>query len=52
MVIDHVVLLVADVAQAEQLLERSGLGYERGPHQPFAGTQNHMVPLEPPVIVS
>jgi hypothetical protein len=48
MVIDHVVLLVPDVARAEQLLERSGLGYERGPYQPFAGTRNHMVPLEPP----
>ncbi len=48
MVIDHVVLLVPDVAQAEQLLERSGLGYERGPYQSFAGTRNHMVPLKPP----
>jgi hypothetical protein len=48
MVIDHVVLLVPDVAQAQQLLRRNGLGYERGPYQPFAGTRNHMVPLEPP----
>jgi hypothetical protein len=49
MVIDHVVLLVPDAAEAgRELLERHGLGHERGPYQPFAGTRNHMVPLLPP----
>ncbi len=48
MLIDHVVLLVPDAAEAERVLERHGLGHERGPYQPFAGTRNHMVPLLPP----
>jgi hypothetical protein len=49
MVIDHVVLLVTDAAEAgRELRERHGLGHERGPYQPFAGTRNHMVPLLPP----
>jgi Glyoxalase-like domain len=49
MVVDHVILLVPDAAEAAQdLRERHGLGSERGPHHDFAGTRNHTVPLEPP----
>jgi hypothetical protein len=49
MVIDHVVMLVPDAAEAaEQLRQRHGIGSEQGAYQPFAGTRNHNVPLEPP----
>ena len=49
MAIDHVVMLVPDADQAaKDLRERHGLGSERGPYQPFAGTRNHSVPLKPP----
>ena len=49
MVVDHVVLVVPDAAEAaRELRERHGLGSERGPYHPFAGTRNHTVPLEPP----
>jgi hypothetical protein len=48
-IVDHVVLLVADAAgRADDLRDRHGLGSERGPHLPFAGTQGYNVPLEPP----
>jgi hypothetical protein len=48
-VIDHVVMLVADAAEtSRQLRERYGLGSERGPYHSFAGTRSHSVPLEPP----
>jgi hypothetical protein len=49
MVVDHVVLLVPDAAEAaRELRERHGLGSERGPYHPFAGTRNHTVPLQAP----
>ena len=49
MAIDHVVLLVRDAAAAgTELRERYGLGSERGPYHPFAGTRSHSVPLKPP----
>jgi Glyoxalase-like domain len=49
MVIDHVVMLVPDAVQtATDLRERHGLGSERGPFHPFAGTRSHCVPLVPP----
>jgi hypothetical protein len=49
MVIDHIVMLVEDAVEAaKELRNRHGLGSERGPYQPFAGTRNHMVPLTPP----
>lgn len=49
MVVDHVVMLVPDAARAaHQLPGRYGLGCERGPYLPFAGTRGHNVPLEPP----
>jgi hypothetical protein len=48
-VIDHVVMLVADAAEASrQLRAGHGLGSERGPYHSFAGTRSHSVPLEPP----
>jgi len=47
--VDHVVTLVPDAEQAaEELRHRYGLGSERGPYLPFAGTRSHSVPLEPP----
>jgi hypothetical protein len=52
MVIDHVVMLVADAAQtAEELRDRHGLGSEQGPYLALAGTRGHNVPLEPPAYV-
>jgi hypothetical protein len=49
MVIDHVVMLVPDaVWKTKELRDRHGLGSERGPYHPFAGTRNHSVPLTPP----
>jgi hypothetical protein len=48
-VIDHVVLLVQDAADsADDLRDRYGLGSERGPYLPFAGTRGYNVPLKPP----
>jgi Glyoxalase-like domain len=48
-VVDHVVMLVPDAGQAAaELRARHGLGCERGPYLPFAGTRGHSVPLEPP----
>ena len=42
-------MLVPDAVQAaEELRGRHGLGCERGPYLPFAGTRSHSVPLEPP----
>jgi hypothetical protein len=47
--IDHVVLLVQDAAtSADDLRNRHGLGSERGPFLPFAGTRGYNLPLEPP----
>jgi Glyoxalase-like domain len=47
--IDHVVLVVPDADEmAEQLRSKFGLGSERGPYHPFAGTRSHSVPLSPP----
>jgi hypothetical protein len=49
MVIDHVVMLVPDAAgTAEELRSEHGLGSERGPYLPLAGTRGHNVPLKPP----
>jgi Glyoxalase-like domain len=49
MVIDHVVVLVPDAAATTRTLrEQHGLGSERGPYLPFAGTRGYMVPLIPP----
>jgi hypothetical protein len=49
MIIDHVVLVVPDAVEAaRELRERHGLGSERGPYHPFAGTRSHSVPLQPP----
>jgi hypothetical protein len=46
MVVDHVVMLGRDPEQAaEELRHRHGLGSERGPYLPFAGTRSHSVPL-------
>jgi hypothetical protein len=51
-VIDHVVLLVAHAADyADALRKRHGLGSERGPYLPFAGTRGYNLPLEPPAYV-
>jgi hypothetical protein len=48
MIVDHVVLVVADpVEAARNLFERYGLGSERGPYHTFAGTRNWSVPLFP-----
>jgi hypothetical protein len=47
--IDHIVMLVRDAeATAKELLERHGLGSERGVYHDFAGTRSHTVPLAPP----
>lgn len=48
LLIDHVVLLVPDAAEAARTLRERGLGSERGAYHPFAGTRNHNVPLQPP----
>jgi hypothetical protein len=49
MVIDHVVVLVPDAgAAAQDLRQQHGLGSERGPYLPFAGTRGYTVPLLPP----
>lgn len=51
-VIDHVVLLVRDAADSvEDLRDRYGLGSERGPYLPFAGTRGYNLPLKPPAYV-
>lgn len=50
--IDHVVTVVADATAAvERLRDDHGLGSERGPYLPFAGTRGYNVPLEPPAYV-
>lgn len=52
MVVDHVVVLAPDAAAAaEELREQHGLGWERGPYLPFAGTRAYTVPLAPPTYV-
>jgi glyoxalase-like protein len=52
MVIDHVVLLAPDAAAAAaELREQHGLGSERGPLLPFAGTRAYTVPLSPPAYI-
>jgi hypothetical protein len=48
LLIDHVVFLVPDAAEAARTLRDRGLGSERGAYHPFAGTRNHKVPLQPP----
>jgi hypothetical protein len=49
MVIDHVVLLAPDAASvAAELHREHGLGWERGPYLPFAGTRAYTLPLTPP----
>jgi hypothetical protein len=49
MVIDHVVVLAPDAADAARDLRRDrGLGSERGPSLPLAGTRGYIVPLRPP----
>lgn len=51
-VIDHVVVLAPDAAAAAaDLREKHGLGSERGPYLPFAGTRAHTVPLTPPAYI-
>jgi hypothetical protein len=51
-VVDHVVLLVQDAADcADDLRDRHGLGSERGPFLPFAGTRGYNLPLKPPSYV-
>jgi hypothetical protein len=48
-IVDHVVLLVEDAAgRSDELRNRHGLGSERGPFLPFAGTRGYNVPLQPP----
>lgn len=52
MVVDHVVLLVQDAAgRADDLRDLHGLGSERGPFLPFAGTRGYNLPLKPPSYV-
>jgi len=52
MVIDHVVVLAPDAAAAAaDLREQHGLGSERGPFLPFAGTRAYTVPLKPPAYI-
>jgi hypothetical protein len=49
MLIDHVVMLVADVDAAErELRKRHGFGCERGMYYERAGTRHYTVPLRPP----
>lgn len=52
MLIDHVVTVVADAdVTAQEFRDRYGLGSERGPLLPFAGTRGYNVPLLPPIYV-
>ena len=52
MVIDHVVVLAPDgAAAADALRKQHGLGWERGPYLPFAGTRAYTVPLAPPTYI-
>jgi hypothetical protein len=49
MVIDHVVMLVADAARtANELRTEYGLGSEQGAYLALAGTRGYNVPLGPP----
>jgi Glyoxalase-like domain len=49
MLIDHVVMLVADAARtAKELRSGHGLGCEEGGYLPIAGTRGYDVPLKPP----
>jgi hypothetical protein len=49
LVVDHVVMLFSDAAEAAEKLRREhGLGSERGAYLPYAGARSHSVPLEPP----
>jgi len=50
--IDHVVVLAPDAAAtAADLREQHGLGSERGPYLPFAGTRAYTIPLTPPTYI-
>jgi Glyoxalase-like domain len=50
--VDHVVLLVRDAASsADDLRDWHGLGSERGPFLPFAGTRGYNLPLRPPAYI-
>jgi hypothetical protein len=52
MIIDHVVAIVPDAeVAATELRDRHGLGSERGPYLPFAGTRGFNVPLMPPAYI-
>ena len=52
MVVDHVVVLAPDAAAAaEDLRKQHGLGSERGPYLPFAGTRAYTIPLTPPTYI-